>query len=239
MWNGLEKRISRLEKRVAERTEKNKVCNCRVETRFHNADCLDAVLKGMSRVCSVHGFRKLGFFFWTSKQYLLQSEDNQFCPCPPHPWRSFLLSEGPHTWAPCRPRGCNQGSARSYVHSSRGQPPINGDYGGILGGPPAVGRKVGTAITQPTRTCEAAMETSAQICRPRTKSIGVRPRRSRASPAGPLPPRTACAFSTPTPTKLPNWAGSGTGAIVMLPAKTRVRCRPWTMRSRCETRWLG
>jgi hypothetical protein len=64
----------------------------------------------------------------------------------------------------------------------------------ILGGPPAVGRKVGTAITQQTRTCEAAMETSAQTCRPRTKSIGVRPRRSRASPAGPLPPRRPVLF---------------------------------------------
>jgi hypothetical protein len=98
MRNGLENRLSRLEKRVADRTEKPTVCNCRVETRFHNADCLDAILKGIRRVCSVHGFRDLGFFFWTSEQYPLLSEDNQPCPCPPHPWRSFVLSEGPHTW---------------------------------------------------------------------------------------------------------------------------------------------
>src|ERR1035441_1852110 len=60
MWNGLEKRISRLEKRVAEGTEKNKVCNCRGETRYHSADCLDAILKGIPRVCPLHGFREQG-----------------------------------------------------------------------------------------------------------------------------------------------------------------------------------
>ena len=28
---------------------------------------------------------------------VLKSEDDQLCPCPPHPWRSFLQN-GPHTW---------------------------------------------------------------------------------------------------------------------------------------------
>jgi hypothetical protein len=98
MRNGLEKRLSRLEKHVAERTEKPSVCNCRVETRFHSAVCLNAVLKGMPRVCPVHGFRELGFFWWTPPKSTLRSEDNQFCPCPLHPWRSFVLSAGPHTW---------------------------------------------------------------------------------------------------------------------------------------------
>jgi hypothetical protein len=97
MSNGHEKRLSRLEERAAERSKQLAVCNCRVETRCHNAACLGAILKGISRVCPLHGFRVLGFFFWTSKQYLLLPQDNQFCPCPPHPWRSFL-SEGPHTW---------------------------------------------------------------------------------------------------------------------------------------------
>jgi hypothetical protein len=51
MLNGLEKRLARLEQRIEALTEEPKVCSCRVETRFHGADCLGAVLKGMSRVC--------------------------------------------------------------------------------------------------------------------------------------------------------------------------------------------
>jgi hypothetical protein len=98
MLNGLEKRLARLEQRIEALTEEPKVCSCRVETRFHGADCLGAVLKGMSRVCPRHGFRELGFFFWTPGWRTLNAEDNQFCPCPPDPWRSFLLSEAPHTW---------------------------------------------------------------------------------------------------------------------------------------------
>ncbi len=96
MRSGLEKRLARLEKRVAERTEKTKVCNCRVWTRFHCSSCLYSVLKGTPRVCPVHGFRELGFFWWTPQKTTLRSEDHRFCPCPPHPWRSFQLSEGPH-----------------------------------------------------------------------------------------------------------------------------------------------
>lgn len=98
MSNGLERRLYRLERLVADRREKQQVCNCRVETCFHNAKCLDAVLKGLSLVCPVHGFRELGFFFWTPQQCPLEPESNQFCPCAPHPWRSFVTSEGPHTW---------------------------------------------------------------------------------------------------------------------------------------------
>jgi hypothetical protein len=98
MRKEIENRLSRLEKRLGERTTKLSICNCRVETRFHGGCCLDAILKGMSRVCPLHGFRELGFFFWTSRQFPLLSEDNQFCPCPPHPWGSFVLSDGPHTW---------------------------------------------------------------------------------------------------------------------------------------------
>jgi len=98
MSSALENRISRLERLVQERIEGARVCNCRLETRFHGADCLDALFKRMSRVCPRHGFRVLGFFFWTPKWRTLNSEDNQFCPCPPDPWRAFLLSEGPHTW---------------------------------------------------------------------------------------------------------------------------------------------
>lgn len=100
MANGLEKRLSRLEKQAAERTEEPKVCNCRITTRFHNAACLEALLKGIPRVCPVHGFRELGRFSFTPSWYvLLRDSDrpNDICPCPPHPWRWFVLN-GPRTW---------------------------------------------------------------------------------------------------------------------------------------------
>jgi hypothetical protein len=98
MSKEIEKRLSRLEKRLAEKTREHSICNCRVDTRFHNGPCLAAILKGASRVCPVHGFRELGFFMFAGRPYPVNAEDNQFCPCPPHPWRSFLLSDRPHTW---------------------------------------------------------------------------------------------------------------------------------------------
>lgn len=97
MSKGLEKRLSRVEQRLAERTEAPVVCNCRSVTSFHSGKCLNAILKGVSRVCPVHGFREFGFFMFSSNQYPLNAEDNQFCLCPPDPWRSFVLN-GPHTW---------------------------------------------------------------------------------------------------------------------------------------------
>jgi len=60
MRNGLEKRLSRLKKRVAERTEGPKVCNCRFSTRFHNVKCLDVVLRGKPRSCRVHALTCTG-----------------------------------------------------------------------------------------------------------------------------------------------------------------------------------
>jgi hypothetical protein len=98
MRNALEKRVSGLERRVTVTRGKAAVCNCRIETRFHSADCLEAILKNVYRNCPVHGFRTLGTFFQTSHSMPLVGEDNQACPCPPHPWRSFLLSRSPDPW---------------------------------------------------------------------------------------------------------------------------------------------
>ena len=92
MSNSLEKRVYRLEQLVAKKNEKPLVCNCRSMTRSHGSNCLDAIMKGTSRVCPFHGFRELGGFMWTPEDSPLLSEDNQFCPCPPNPVRSFLLS---------------------------------------------------------------------------------------------------------------------------------------------------
>jgi hypothetical protein len=100
MSNELERKISRLEKRAAEETAGPRVCNCRVITRYHNAECLDALLKCMPLVCPVHGFRELGRFWWTPAWCVRRTragDDNEFCPCPPHPWRWFVRN-GPRTW---------------------------------------------------------------------------------------------------------------------------------------------
>jgi hypothetical protein len=90
MATGFEKRLARLEQLAVSEKQKN-ICNCRLETKFHNADCLAAILQSTSRVCPDHGFREFGFFFWQSKQFPLGSGDDAFCPCPPHPWRSYVL----------------------------------------------------------------------------------------------------------------------------------------------------
>jgi hypothetical protein len=58
----LEKRVSQLEKRMEEYAKKQLVCNCRVKTCYHSGHCLDAILKGVSRVCPVHGFREAWLF---------------------------------------------------------------------------------------------------------------------------------------------------------------------------------
>jgi hypothetical protein len=105
MGGALARKTSTLEKRVAERTEKLRICSCRFRTRFHGADCLDAIMKGICRVCPRHGFRNLGYFLYTPKwyplfstprHYPLSSEVDQLCPCPPHPWRSSVPN-GPHS----------------------------------------------------------------------------------------------------------------------------------------------
>jgi hypothetical protein len=91
MLNGLERRVSRLEQDAA------RICNCRKVTRYHNADCLKALLNRIPRVCPPHQFRDLGFLLPMPVWFPLISEDNQFCPCRPDPLRSFKLSKGPHT----------------------------------------------------------------------------------------------------------------------------------------------
>jgi hypothetical protein len=101
MFSDVRNKISKLEKRSAQQTEKAKVCNCRVDqTRYHNAECLDALLKRMPLVCPVHGLRQLARLWWTPAWSILRIrpvDDNEYCPCPPHPWRSHVL-KGPHTW---------------------------------------------------------------------------------------------------------------------------------------------
>jgi hypothetical protein len=99
MSNGLEKRLSRLEQLVEERS-RPRVCNCRMQTIYHNAGCLAAILKIMPRVCPLHGFRQLGFFLWRPLQFPLVPEDNQYCPCPTDFRRTLLIirSRIPYGW---------------------------------------------------------------------------------------------------------------------------------------------
>ena len=86
-FRDLEKRLSRIERRL----DPPAPCNCRLITRVHDANCLAAILEKTERKCPVHGFREMGSLFMWSPQYPLVDEDNQFCPCPPHPWRSLQL----------------------------------------------------------------------------------------------------------------------------------------------------
>jgi hypothetical protein len=119
MRKGFEKRLSLLEERLAERTKTEKICNCRFDTTFHNADCLAAILKGTSRVCPVHGFRELGFMLFASSWCVLKAEDNQFCPCPPDPWRSWVLKKGPD------PRDAPQAAQEAAALEVKSDPPFN------------------------------------------------------------------------------------------------------------------
>ena len=93
-FRNLENRISKLEMLI----QPPEPCNCRAETRYHNSHCLLIILRKTARECPVHGFREMGFFFWTARQYPLLEEDDEVCPCPSHPWRSFLLGPKPLTW---------------------------------------------------------------------------------------------------------------------------------------------
>src|SRR5438270_10331073 len=93
-FRDLDKRISRLEMLL----DPPEPCNCRVETRFHSSNCLASILEKTIRECPTHGFREMGFFFWTPSQYPLADEDNQICPCNPHPWRSLVLGPNRLTW---------------------------------------------------------------------------------------------------------------------------------------------
>ena len=93
----LDKRLSRIERRL----DPSAPCNCRMITHFHDADCLAAILKNTDRKCPVHGFREMGGLFYRPPQYPLVHEDNQFCPCSPHPWRSLQLRRDSATKEDC------------------------------------------------------------------------------------------------------------------------------------------
>ena len=67
----LENRLSRLERRL----DPPAPCNCRLITRFHDANCLAAILEKTERKCPVHGFREMGSLFMWSPQYPLVDED--------------------------------------------------------------------------------------------------------------------------------------------------------------------
>jgi hypothetical protein len=119
MSHRLDKRLAQLERRVGDRT-KPRICNCRKTTLFHDANCLDALLRRMPRVCPLHGFRELGFFFPFPRKFSLLPEDDRFCPCSADAFKSFMLGPGPHTReglhaalkASCKIRVADGGDAR-------------------------------------------------------------------------------------------------------------------------------
>src|SRR5271168_5283958 len=91
----IEKRILRQEKLVAKKIQAAKICNCRsMRTSYHNAECLEAILRNIPWLCPVHGIRNLARFWfvasWVPLRYREGGDDNRFCPCPPHPWRTHV-----------------------------------------------------------------------------------------------------------------------------------------------------
>jgi hypothetical protein len=72
----LEAAISTLEERVFA-----PICNCRIATAFHNADCLQAILKAQCIPCPAHGFRFLGIFFPVQPTEPVLPSDRRFCRC--------------------------------------------------------------------------------------------------------------------------------------------------------------
>src|SRR3978361_933285 len=90
----IERRLGKLEQLLAERVDGPRVCNCRLETRFHSGVCLAAILAELSWGCPVHGFRTLGYFRWVVLEWeQVTSGDEKFCPCVRRPE------------APCPPSG--------------------------------------------------------------------------------------------------------------------------------------
>jgi hypothetical protein len=92
MMSGLAKRILRLEKLAAKRTEEPKLCNCKLRTLYHTADCLEATLKRVSPICPLHGFRQFLNFWGVPVDDLLMGgtaclswDANEYCWCPPRP----------------------------------------------------------------------------------------------------------------------------------------------------------
>jgi hypothetical protein len=100
----VKKGILQRQKLAAKKKQAAKICNCRsTNTTFHNAECLEAVLMHIPWLCPVHGVRQLCRFVEIASQnllryrgggadsgYLAGGDDNQFCPCPPHPWRTHV-----------------------------------------------------------------------------------------------------------------------------------------------------
>lgn len=74
--SSVEGKISALEDRVIA-----PICNCRIATSFHNAACLQAILKAQGIPCPAHGFRFLGVFFPILLTEPVLPSDQQFCSC--------------------------------------------------------------------------------------------------------------------------------------------------------------
>lgn len=79
MRSGLKTRLTRIETHIATMT-----CSCILVREFHDADCLTAILKGMTRVCAVHCFRGVLYFRQVSGRFSTNEKEDRFCPCGPN-----------------------------------------------------------------------------------------------------------------------------------------------------------
>ena len=85
----LETRAKNLEKTLSEVAARCRGlnCNCRDETRVHNPDELEAIMKIH---CPEHGVCDLGYISFLVHWLPLAPEFRQFCHCPPNLHRDFV-----------------------------------------------------------------------------------------------------------------------------------------------------
>src|SRR5712692_6710372 len=80
----LKNRVFKLERLEAKQRAASLICTCRVETDYHDANCLESVLNAQANfACEVHGIRDLGPLVWIPDGMPLIRDDRKFCVCPP------------------------------------------------------------------------------------------------------------------------------------------------------------
>src|SRR5712691_10871047 len=86
----LKNRVFKLERLEAKQRAASLICTCRVETDYHDANCLESVLKAQANfACEVHGIRDLGPLVWIPDGMPLIRDDRKFCVCPPNSGRTW------------------------------------------------------------------------------------------------------------------------------------------------------
>jgi hypothetical protein len=96
----LKQKVSRLENLMHQysATVVLSECTCRGtggscgNTMYHTNDELEVILYVP---CPVHGLRDPGPIWFRGRPYPLARPDWDYCTCPPHPWRDFVMGKRP------------------------------------------------------------------------------------------------------------------------------------------------